>query len=199
MAADKLVSLPTPRLDSPVSLERAIATRRSQRRFAGDRLSWDEIGQLSWAAEGITGQDGRWRAAPSAGALHPVTLFVLTDRNAYRYDPLEHTLHFHAGVNLSELAAAALNQDFIAAAPCVFIFTADVARTTRVYKQRGREFVCLDVGHAAENLLLQATALGLGAVPVAVFDQARICAVLNLPAYLDPLYLIPVGRPSSSA
>jgi SagB-type dehydrogenase family enzyme len=81
-------------------------------------------------------------------------------------------------------------------APCVFVFAADVGRTTRVYKQRGREFVCLDVGHAAENLLLQATALGLGAVPVAVFDQARIRAILSLPANLEPLYLIPVGRPS---
>jgi SagB-type dehydrogenase family enzyme len=164
--------------------------------LAGERLSWEEIGQLAWSAEGITGEDGRWRAAPSAGALHPVTLYILSEKNAYRYDPLEHTLHFHASVDLPELAAAALNQDFIATAPCVFVFAADVGRTVRVYKQRGREFVCLDVGHAAENLLLQATAVGLGAVPVAVFDQARIQAVLGLPANLEPLYLIPVGRPS---
>jgi SagB-type dehydrogenase family enzyme len=162
----------------------------------GERLSWEEIGQLCWSAQGITGDDGRWRAAPSAGALHPVTLYVLTEKNAYRYDPAEHALRFHASVNLPELAAAALNQDFIAAAPCIFVFTADVDRTTRIYKQRGREFVCLDVGHAAQNLLLQVTALELGAVPVAVFDQIRIRAVLSLPAGLEPLYLIPVGRPA---
>jgi SagB-type dehydrogenase family enzyme len=162
----------------------------------GERLSWDQIGQLCWSAQGVTGEDDRWRAAPSAGALHPITLYILTEKNAYRYDPLSHTLRFHASVNLPELAAAALNQGFIEAAPCVFVFAANVGRTVRVYKQRGREFVCLDVGHAAENLLLQATALELGAVPVAVFDQARIHAVLSLPADLEPLYLIPVGRPS---
>jgi SagB-type dehydrogenase family enzyme len=194
MAADRTIPLPQPRRESPVPLEHAIANRRSERRLEGEPLTREEIGQLAWSAQGITGKDARWRSAPSAGALHPLTLYVLIHENAYRYDPVPHALQLHADVNRAELAAAALNQDFIATAPCVFVLAADVSRTARVYKQRGREFVCLDVGHAAQNLLLQATALELGAVPVAVFDQTRVHAGLNLPNDQEPLYLIPVGR-----
>jgi nitroreductase len=52
-----------------------------------------------------------------------------------------------------------------------------------------------EAGHAAQNMLLQATALGLAAVPVGGFDPAEVARLLALPAGHEVLYLIPVGEP----
>ena len=189
------IELPPPQLKGERSLEEAIAQRRSERRLTDKALSWEQVGQLAWAAQGITGGDSRWRAAPSAGALHPLELYVLLRENVYRYDSAAHELRFHVSVDPSDVAAAALNQEFVAQAPCVFAFGADIQRTTRVYKKRGWNYICMDLGHSAQNLLLQAAALGLAATPVGALDEEALGALLRLPSGHVLLYLVPVGYP----
>jgi nitroreductase len=56
-------------------------------------------------------------------------------------------------------------------------------------------FVHMDVGHAAQNLLLQAEALGLAGVPVAALDPEELSRILALPEDEEPVYLVPIGRP----
>jgi nitroreductase len=51
----------------------------------------------------------------------------------------------------------------------------------------------LEAGHAAQNLLLQAVSLELGAVPIGAFYDQQVQEVLGIPADHQPLYLIPVG------
>jgi nitroreductase len=53
----------------------------------------------------------------------------------------------------------------------------------------------MEVGHSAQNLLLEAVALGLGSVPIGAFNGREVERVLSLPADQKPLYLIPVGHP----
>ena len=53
----------------------------------------------------------------------------------------------------------------------------------------------LEAGHATQNLLLQAVALGLGAVPIGAFDDGQVHEALHLSPGEAPLYLIPVGHP----
>jgi SagB-type dehydrogenase family enzyme len=78
----------------------------------------------------------------------------------------------------------------------VFVVTAVYARTERKYgAARSPRYVHLEAGHAAQNLLLQAVALGLGAVPIGAFDDEGVQEVLGIPEDHRPLYLIPVGRP----
>jgi SagB-type dehydrogenase family enzyme len=187
--------LPAPQLKGERSLEEVISRRRSGRRLRDQALSWEQIGQMAWAAQGITGDDPRWRAAPSAGALHPLELYVILRKDVYRYDPMAHELRFHVSVDLSEVAAAALHQEFIVQAPCIFAFGADVRRTTRVYKKRGWNYICMDLGHSAQNLLLQAMALDLAGTPVGALDEEALGALLRLPSGHVLLYLVPVGYP----
>ena len=66
--SESRITLPQPRTSGPVSLEAAIAQRRSVRRYSPEHLKLEEIGQLLWAAQGITGGKDTLRAAPSAGA-----------------------------------------------------------------------------------------------------------------------------------
>ena len=66
---DEIIALPEPDLDGSATLEQTLVRRRSQREFAPDELPLDTIGQLLWAAQGITDDEGH-RTAPSAGATH---------------------------------------------------------------------------------------------------------------------------------
>ena len=69
--------LPAPRLDGDMALEAAIAERRSVRTFRSDPLTQEQIGQLLWATQGITDDPQGFRAAPSAGALYPLEIYVI--------------------------------------------------------------------------------------------------------------------------
>ncbi len=189
--------LPDPRTDGPLSVEAAIAQRRSVRAFDGSELTQEEIGQLLWSMQGITGERASRRAAPSAGGCHPLIVYVCQDDGVWRYEPQSHALtQHHEEDRRDALARAALGQSFLAQAPAVFVVSAVFARTTNRYGDRGKvRYVPMDVGHAAENLLLQAVALGLAGVPVGAFDDDGIRQVLALPAEEEPLYLLPIGHP----
>jgi SagB-type dehydrogenase family enzyme len=194
-----VIRLPKPSLKGKLTLEEAIARRRSVREFSDHPLSLEEVAQLLWAAEGITGHASYLRAHPSAGALHPLEVYFLDPDGVFHYEPEGHRLiPVRGGDQRADLAKAAYRQWFLADAPSVIALTAVYARTTGKYGDRGRmRYVPMDAAHAAQNVLLQAVALGLGAVPVGAFDDEAVRAVMGTPANEVPLYLIPVGRPRS--
>ncbi len=197
----RVVALPAARLDGTVSLEEALSGRRSERDFAPAGISLAKIAQLLWAAQGITASEGR-RTAPSAGALYPLQVYVVASRvetlppGTYRYDALSHRLiRLSAGHKTAMLARAALNQDWIAQAAAILVVAAIEQRTTRKYGDRGVRYVFMEAGHAAQNILLQSVALGLGATVVGAFDDEGVRSVLGLARSERPLCLVPVGRP----
>lgn len=193
------ITLPSPRLQGELSLEAVLAARRSVRAFRPEPLTMAEIGQLLWAAQGVTGERPVLRAAPSAGACCPLELYLCRADGVWHYEPVVHRLTGHLEEDVREaLAAAAWGQKFIAQAPAVFVVSAVFGRTTTRYGERGRlRYVPMDAGHAAENLLLQAAALGLGSVTIGAFDDTAVARVLHLPVDQEPLYLLPVGRPAT--
>jgi len=195
------ITLPQPSTSGTMSLETAIAQRRSVRRYTPEALTTEEIGQLSWAAQGITGSKESQRASPSAGGRHPLFLYVCRPDGVWRYHPQGHYLARHLEQDVrDDLVDAAWRQKFIAEAPCVFIISAISERTTGQYGERGElRYVPMDTGHAAENLLLQAVALGLGGVSVGAFEDAAVKQILALPAQEEPLYIIPVGHPKGGS
>lgn len=190
------ISLPKPALRGKMTLEEAIARRRSVRDFTDHPLGPEEVGQLLWAAEGITGGAPYLRAHPSAGALHPLEVYLVGPDGVFQYRPEGHRLSvLRRGDQRAALAKAAYEQWFVAEAACVIVIAAVYARTTGKYGERGRmRYVPMDAAHAAQNVLLQAVALGLGAVPVGAFDDGAVRAVMGMPADEVPLYLIPVGK-----
>ncbi len=194
--------IPLPAVESAreMSVEEALQERRSIREFSRDGLELDDVGQLLWAAQGTTGRRG-YRSAPSAGGLYPLEIYLVAGDIAglspgvYRYRPKEHDLVFVAGEDRRKpLASAALSQRWVRRAPAVLVITAVYERTTVKYGQRGRRYVHMEVGHAAQNVYLQATAQGLGTVMVGAFDDKEVQKVLSLPADHEPLGLMPVGH-----
>lgn len=192
--------LPKPKTSGNVSVEQALHTRRSLRSYSRAALKLEESAQLLWAAQGTTSRSG-YRTAPSAGALYPLETFLCTGRvdglpaGVYRYRPEQHDLLLLAeGDRRAELAAAALGQSWVRDAPVVVALAAVYRRVTGRYQQRGIRYAWVEAGHAAQNLLLQAVALGLGGVPVGAFDDRAVARILRMNSDEDPLYLIPVGR-----
>jgi SagB-type dehydrogenase family enzyme len=194
------ISLPEPNHDGTVSVEHALQNRRSVRRFKNEPVSLSELSQLLWAAQGITTPRG-FRTAPSAGALFPIEIYVasgnVTDLPAgvYKYNYRNHTLtHSVDGDKRTELCQAALNQASIAKAPVVILFCAVYERVTRTYGQRGIQYIFMEIGHAAQNVCLQAVALGLGSVVIGAFRDNEVKLIANLAANEEPTYFIPVGK-----
>lgn len=189
----ELITLPKPNQDGPMSLEQAVAIRRSRRDFLPQSLTLEQTGQLTWAAQGQDARN-RYRTVPSAGATYPLELFVVTSDGFFRYLPAKHSLEKLTEQDLrTELASAAWGQDFIKAAPLTLVFAAQFSRTTNHYGQRGVRYVYMEAGHAAQNVHLQAEALGLGSVAVGAFDDSSVSKVLSLPNDLEPIYMVVVG------
>jgi nitroreductase len=70
-----MISLPAPAHHSNTSLESALLSRTSIRTFSADPVSLQQVSQLFWAAQGLTGNGSR-RTAPSAGALYPLEVYI---------------------------------------------------------------------------------------------------------------------------
>lgn len=198
------ISLPTPRSSGTLSLERVLLSRRSVRTYADDPLTLNEAAQLLWAAQGVTDTGAGLRSAPSAGALYPLELYLVADSvtglrpGVYRYVPAAHALvPVLALVPKEALYRAALSQQPLADAPAILVFAGVFERTTRKYGERGRRYVYLEAGHAAQNVYLQATALGLGTVAVGAFQDGAVRRAVGMSVSEEPIYLMPVGRPAT--
>jgi SagB-type dehydrogenase family enzyme len=197
----KEIKLPEPRLDSAISIEKVLCTRRSVREFTDQSLQLSQIAQLLWAAQGVTGAEAH-RTAPSAGGLYGLELYVIAANvnglpaGIYKYEILTHELvSLIEGDTRQRLSRSALEQSSIARAAAIFALAGVYERISAKYGERGIRYTHMEAGHAAQNLLLQAVALGLGAVLVGAFDDAKVKRVLGLSKQELPLYLIPVGKP----
>lgn len=186
------VPLPRPAAEGP-PLARVLAARRSCRELGGRDLAAAEIGSLLWAGQGITSPDG-FRTAPSAGALYPAMLTLVDRRALWRYLPERHALEqVCRGDRRRRLAAAALGQEAVADAPATVAVTAEPSVLAERYRERAERYCTLEAGHVAQNILLQAAALGLAAVPVGAFDDEAVLEAIELGPEHLALYLVPIG------
>jgi len=197
------IPLPGARKNSEVSLEAAIQERKSVRNYRKQHLTLQQVSQLLWSAQGMR-RDG-CRTVPSAGATYPLELFLVVaiksveglQEGIYHYDPETHSLVLIAeGDFRSHLCNACLWQEFIQEAPLSIVIAAEYERTMKRYGNRGRRYVLMEVGHAGQNISLQAIAMGLATVMVGAFKDEEVSKVIRLNPKFEPLYVIPVGYPS---
>ncbi len=200
-----LIRLPSPSLKGDMSLEEAIARRRSVREFSPEPITRLQLSQILWAAQGITEAGLSLRATPSAGATYPLEIYVVCGQSSvvgigegvYHYDVARHYLVLHRRGDLRlDLARAALAQEFVVEAPVDIVICASFRRTTGGYGSRGERYVHIEVGHAGQDICLQAVALGLATVAVGAFRDEQVRKVLQLGEKYQPLYIMPLGKPA---
>jgi SagB-type dehydrogenase family enzyme len=188
-------ALPEPSALAGVTLADALAERRSVREFSGTPLAEQQVSDLLWAAQGVTSDSGG-RTAPSAGALYPLEVYVVTDGDLWHYLPEGHRIEARESSTVRGAVADAVAQDAARGAPAVVVITGVPARVEPKYAGRAERYLLLEAGHAAQNLLLTATALDLGAVPIGAFGDDALARALDLPAGEVTVYAIPVGEPA---
>ncbi len=195
------IVLPAPDMAGGMALNDAIARRRSAREYSGTALTLTQVSQLLWAGQGIThGRD--YRTVPSAGALFPMELYLLTGAvegltaGIHHYAAKPHALRkISGGDRRADLAAICLHQDWIATAPAVLVISGVEARTAAKYRDRASRYVLIEAGHVAQNVELQAVSLGLGAAVVGAFRDAELHAFIGSPEGDKPLYVVTLGHP----
>ena len=151
-----------------------IKNRRSVREFKDQAIPESAIDALIEAL--------RW--APSAGNLQS-RQFCFVFNEALR----------------NKLAQTGLRHDyvsFIARAPLVVVGCADLRIATR-YKERGTDLYCIqDTAASVQNLMLAAQDQGLGTCWVGAFKEEEVKKILEMPDYLRPVVLVPVGYPAKT-
>lgn len=189
-------ALPEPSGLGSATLADVLAARRSVREFSDVPLTEQQVSDLMWAAQGITSDKGG-RTAPSAGALYPLEVYVVTDGEVLHYLPDGHRVEARDSATVRLSVAEAVGQDSASGAPAVVVIAGVPARVERKYGGRAERYLLLEAGHAAQNLLLAATALGLGAVPIGAFGDDALARALDLPSGEQTVYAIPVGTPAT--
>lgn len=194
------MKLPEPNFDGGFAVEAALRARRSVRDYGEAPLSLAEVSQLLWAAQGVNAPEG-YRTAPSAGALYPLEIHLVAGNveslsaGIYKYAPRRHKLRRTSEGDLrARVSAIALHQEWIAESAAIFVFAAVVERATRKYRQRGRRYILLETGHAAQNVLLQAAALDLGAAVVGAFDDGELKKAVGMSRDEAAVYILTIGH-----
>ena len=210
LPTEPAIDLPEPRHVGDVSLEETLQGRRSIRKYADTPLTVPEISQLLWAAYGLNKPienapeflRGGLRTAPSAGALYPLELYVVA-RNVSGLDPgvYWYRSETHQLVNLAaedrwqDLSDAGFNQPHFETAAAAIVYSAVFERNTQKYGERGRErYVCMDLGHSAENVYLQAYALRIGTCAIGAFNDSALKQAIGMTREEEPLYIMPLGK-----
>jgi SagB-type dehydrogenase family enzyme len=171
----------------------AISRRGSVRDVSGEPLSDRQLAALLWAAQGVSTPSGA-RTVPSAGALYPLETYVVTPQEVLRYVPGTASVEVRTDAKSKGAVVQAIAGSPAVEAYAVFIITGVPARITGKYADRGIRYMWMEAGHAAQNLLLAAAAMDLGAVPIGAFNDAAVAEALGLSGQEEPLYIIPVGR-----
>lgn len=193
------IKLPSPVFSSKISIEEALKKRRSIRSYKNLPVTLQEVSQLLWAAQGITDDNG-FRTAPSAGALYPLEIYLVAGNiekitpGIYHYIPARHILQkLKEGDARIQLAKAALGQEPVKFGAADIVITGVFSRTTKKYGNKGKRFVLMEAGHAAQNIYLESVSLNLGTVSIGAFDETQIKNIMNIKEE-DPLYILPIGK-----
>lgn len=198
----EMIRLPEPLYKSDVSIEEALQKRRTVRNYADEPVRLKELGQLLWAAQGVTDKEKGLRTAPSAFSVYPLKVYVVADRveglpaGFYGYSPENHALVGINPYNLKNRIFLAVKQPSVKRASALIIITGRYEEMEEKLGKKEMAKFCIqaEAGHAAQNIYLQTVSLGLGTVSIGGLDDDEIKKTLNLDKSEDIFYVMPVGK-----
>ena len=196
------IALPKPAARS-VDFKSLLESRRSVREFSKDPLALADLAFLLWAAQGMV--DTHFRTAPSGGGRYPLETYISAANVAglepgiYRYEPATHSLVVidENPKSPEKLLAACYGERTADGAAAMLVWTATPYRTEWKYAFTAHRMIAMEAGHACQNALLAATALGLGACPLLSYHQSAIDKWLGVDGRDEfVIYLAAIGQPA---
>jgi nitroreductase len=100
------------------------------------------------------------------------------------------------GENLENVRSC-YHRDWFRTAPMCIVVCADHSRSWK----RGdkKDHADIDAAIAADHITLAATSVGLATCWICNFNAEKLTEVLNLPKYVEPIVVLPLGYPEDSA
>ena len=205
--AEQHIILPPPNYESERSLEGLLKARRTYRVISEKDVDLQSISQLLWALYGITDNERDsdkefyHHTVPSSGHTFPLVVYVIWSHGFYQFEPIDHSLHLIRNEDLREDLGYEglydLNRDSIRNAPLTILLTVnnDAIMKITPLMEDALKYAYLEAGHATQNLILQAVALGLGTTTITSFSVAKVYQALKIPLNHRPIYLLPLGYP----
>ena len=162
------ITLPAPQKKGGKPLMEALAERKSNRTFAEQKLTEQELSDLLWAANGINREDGR-RTAPSARNCQEIEIYVIMSEATYLYDYKEHQLTF---VKKGDFRTLATN-DFAHKAPVLLVFVANYDKMTGMPDEAKELYGATDCGNVSQNVYLYCASAGFNTVALGSLDREK--------------------------
>ena len=152
-----------------------------------------ELTRILFCADGLTRRarvdetEYHFRAAPSAGALYPIEIYVAAadvegvEPGLYHFSPADLKLRrLRRGDWRPVIARAALNRSSLASARAIVILTSIFWRSTWKYRARGYRYCFWDGGTILANLLAAASADEIPAKVITAFSDPDLEALLGI-------------------
>ena len=187
--------------------------RRSARVYdSSTTMTKNQLAFLLWSTQGIQKVLGdgycTFRPVPSGGARHPFETYFFAnnveglDKGIYHYLPDEHVgkkrvaVEFVCGLPDHEKSIAKMlaGQKWAADASVVVYLTCVAYRAEWRYTSMAHRVALIDLGHAGQNLMLSAAAMGLGSCCIAAYDQKLCDKAIGVDGYEEyTVYACTVG------
>lgn len=116
------------------------------------------------------------RVAPSACNLQPWQIFAVRD------------------IQMKMELYEAYPRDWFKKAPVILVVCSDHTQSWKRYD--GKDYSDVDAAIAADHITLAAADLGLGTCWIGAFDAVKCRKALNLPEYIEPVAMLPLGYPA---
>lgn len=187
----KLVTLPAPQVDGGKPLMQALVERQSAREFSSEELPLQTLSNLLWAADGINRPDGR-RTAPSAGNTQEIDIYVAKKEGLYLFNARKNVL---MPVLAGDIRASTGKQEFVADAPAVLIFVADLSKTKTASNKDSIFYAATDTGFISQNVYLYCASEGLATVVLGWVDKKKLAKIMKLRPDQKVILTQPVGYP----
>jgi nitroreductase len=185
-------ALPEPATTGGKSLLEALALRRSTRLYTEEAIDEETLSTLLWTGYGINRPASGGRTAPSWRTSYGTDIYIADANGVRRFDPASQSTE---RVLDDDIRKSTSPQPFVATAPTVLIYVADLARMHEAPREEQVPMAHVDAAIVAQNIYLYCASVGLGTCLVGGADKAGLAKLLNLPETQIVTFVQPVGHP----
>jgi len=186
--------------------------RRSERVYTDEPVTQEQLAFMLWSVGGIQRASGASTLRPvaSGGARHPFEYyFAVTNVDGlepgfYHYVPTKNIGEKKVTIerlgplfddyenNMNDLV---VGQKWVTKAPVVLFVSCIPYRAEWRYSDAAQRVMLIDLGHIGQNLMLSATAMGLGSCCIAAYDQKKCDETFSLDGVDEyTVYVLPFGN-----
>ncbi|MCQ2122620.1 MAG: nitroreductase family protein [Fibrobacter sp.] len=165
----------------------ALQNRKSAQGFTEKVVSYKEIGNILWAANGINRSESGHRTAPSALNKQDVDLYVFTTQAAYKYDPKAHAMNLVVEGDNRALFTERMKT------PVIILLVTDVSKFDRGPEADRILMGAADAGLVSENISIYCAGAKIDTRVRASMDKAGLQKLLGLSEKQIPLLNHAVG------